>query len=261
MFYKLRNLFGISEESYIKSLGPNQLINSIMSNDKNTLYELCSSGQSGSLFYYTKDKKYLMKTIPLREFEKFSAVLPAYYHHLRANRDSLISRFFGLHEVVWVDSDGKQQRLFLVILNNLFTDFAVGMKFDLKGSTHGRDQLRANQSINDLTPKELKTALKCNDFRNHMRQVKLDEKLFDHSKEFTSKRRFFHEIIKSDVDFLIAAEIIDYSLLVGEIIDVDYQTLRSMIEEVPSLGNGIYFEPGRQKAYIIGIIDPLTGFT
>lgn len=79
VFYKLRNLHGISEESYVKSLGPNQLINSIMSNDNKTLYELCSSGQSGSLFYYTKDRKYMMKTIPLREFDKFRNVLQAYY--------------------------------------------------------------------------------------------------------------------------------------------------------------------------------------
>ena len=34
VFYKLRLLHGITEESYMKSLGPNQLINSIMSNDR-----------------------------------------------------------------------------------------------------------------------------------------------------------------------------------------------------------------------------------
>jgi len=83
VFYKLRNLHGISEEAYIKSLGPNQLINSIMSNDNKTLYELCSSGQSGSLFYYTKDRRYMMKTIPEREFDKFRSVLQPYYQHMR----------------------------------------------------------------------------------------------------------------------------------------------------------------------------------
>lgn len=75
VFYKLRQFHGITEENYMKSLGPNQLINSIMSNDKQTLYELCSSGQSGSLFYYTKDRRYMMKTIPKREFDKFREVL------------------------------------------------------------------------------------------------------------------------------------------------------------------------------------------
>lgn len=47
-----------------------------------TLYELCSSGKSGALFYFTKDKKYLLKTIPEREFVKLRAVLKDYMEHL-----------------------------------------------------------------------------------------------------------------------------------------------------------------------------------
>jgi 1-phosphatidylinositol-4-phosphate 5-kinase len=76
----------------------------------------------------------MMKTIPEREFEKFRAVLHLYYHHMRKYKDSLISRFYGLHEVVWTGSDNKEQKRYLVIMNNVFTDFAVGVKFDLKGS-------------------------------------------------------------------------------------------------------------------------------
>jgi 1-phosphatidylinositol-4-phosphate 5-kinase len=60
---------GIKEEDYIKSLGPEQILNSIWNQNYDTLYELCSSGQSGSLFYYTSDKKYMIKTIPKREFD------------------------------------------------------------------------------------------------------------------------------------------------------------------------------------------------
>jgi 1-phosphatidylinositol-4-phosphate 5-kinase len=60
----------ISEEEYMKSLGPEQIINSFWTNDFETLQELCSSGKSGSLFYITKDRKYFMKTIPYREFSK-----------------------------------------------------------------------------------------------------------------------------------------------------------------------------------------------
>jgi 1-phosphatidylinositol-4-phosphate 5-kinase len=108
VFYKLRNMNGISEDSYLKSLGPNQLINSIMSNDNQTLYELCSSGQSGSLFYYTKDRRYMLKTIPEREFVKFRSVLQAYYQHMKVNKDSLINRFYGLHKVSWRGSDHQK---------------------------------------------------------------------------------------------------------------------------------------------------------
>lgn len=175
VFYKLRNFHGISEERYIKSLGPNQLINSIMSNDNKTLYELCSSGQSGSLFYYTKDRRYMMKTIPEREFDKFRSVLKPYFEHMREYKDSLISRFYGLHEVVWQGSDNKENVRYLVIMNNVFTDFATGVKFDLKGSVTGRTALRDDQNLSTLSAKQLKTALKDNDFRKHLKVVKLDE--------------------------------------------------------------------------------------
>jgi len=81
----------------MKSLGPEQILNSFWTNNFETLYELCSSGQSGSLFYYTKDRKYMMKTIPAREFDKMREVLNLYYSHIKKHPDSLIIRFYGLH--------------------------------------------------------------------------------------------------------------------------------------------------------------------
>ena len=99
------------------------------------LYELCSSGQSGSLFYYTKNKKYMLKTIPKREFDKFRSVLKGYFLHMKENTDSLICRFFGLHEVRYTDQSQKKRTLYLVIMNNVFKDYTVNEFFDLKGST------------------------------------------------------------------------------------------------------------------------------
>jgi len=99
VFAKLRERFRISEDDYLSSLGPEQIIKSFLTNNFDMLYELCSSGQSGSLFYYTKNKKYMLKTIPKREFDKFRAVLPEYFQHMKDNPDSLICRFFGLHRV------------------------------------------------------------------------------------------------------------------------------------------------------------------
>lgn len=67
-FQKLRSLNGIDEDEYLKSMGPEQVINSLWSNNQETLYELSSSGKSGALFYYTKDRKYMLKSIAGREF-------------------------------------------------------------------------------------------------------------------------------------------------------------------------------------------------
>jgi 1-phosphatidylinositol-4-phosphate 5-kinase len=55
VFQKLRSRSGISDEEYLASLGPDSILNLIWANDYQSLIELCSSGQSGSLFYYTED--------------------------------------------------------------------------------------------------------------------------------------------------------------------------------------------------------------
>ena len=135
VFAKLRERFRISENDYLNSLGPEQIIKSFLTSNFDILYELCSSGQSGSLFYYTKNKKYMLKTIPHREFVKFRAVLKEYFMHMRDNPDSLICRFFGLHMVRFTDQTGKKQTMYIVIMNNVFKDFSVSEFFDLKGST------------------------------------------------------------------------------------------------------------------------------
>ena len=67
VFQRIRHFVGISEDDYMKSLGPEQILNSFWTNNFETLYELCSSGKSGSLFYFTSDLKYMLKTIPKRE--------------------------------------------------------------------------------------------------------------------------------------------------------------------------------------------------
>ena len=43
-FQKIRGLCGIDEDEYLSSLGPEQVISSIWTNSKETLYELSSSG-------------------------------------------------------------------------------------------------------------------------------------------------------------------------------------------------------------------------
>jgi 1-phosphatidylinositol-4-phosphate 5-kinase len=44
VFQRIRQKNGIREEDYMKSLGPEQILNSFWTNNFETLYELCSSG-------------------------------------------------------------------------------------------------------------------------------------------------------------------------------------------------------------------------
>jgi hypothetical protein len=68
------------------------------------------------------------------------------------------------------------------------------------------------------------------------------------------------EILKADSDFLNSVYIIDYSLLLGEIICEDIEELREMLKKDQNLSRGVYVTDCG-KAYIVGVIDPLTGFT
>ena len=84
-----------------------------------------------------------MKEIHEAEFDKFLHILKPYHDHIVENPSTLISRFFGLHKVLWKDSSGRSNTKCLVIMNNVFKfkDFDIGVRFDLKGSSQGRAYL------------------------------------------------------------------------------------------------------------------------
>ena len=63
IFFNLRNIYGISNEDYLKSLGPENFLGNLIITKNKSLKELCSSGKSGSFFYFSYDSKYLLKTI------------------------------------------------------------------------------------------------------------------------------------------------------------------------------------------------------
>jgi len=75
VFHQLRRLFGITSEEYLKSIGPENLIGSMVMGNIMSLKEQCSTGKSGSFFYYTSDSKYMLKTISHGEFYRLKTIL------------------------------------------------------------------------------------------------------------------------------------------------------------------------------------------
>lgn len=55
VFNEIRKLYGIKNEAYIQSIGPESMMNNWINGNITGLSELISSGKSGSLFYYTAD--------------------------------------------------------------------------------------------------------------------------------------------------------------------------------------------------------------
>jgi 1-phosphatidylinositol-4-phosphate 5-kinase len=134
VFYELRTIFGISTESYLRSIGPETMLTSLLQGNLNALKELVSEGKSGSFFYYSADARFILKTIHRDEFLFLRHILREYYSHLSAHQSSLIIRYFGLHKLEY--SGGK---IYFVIMSNAFnTRKEIHERFDIKGSTHGR---------------------------------------------------------------------------------------------------------------------------
>ena len=124
VFRRIRKLFGIAPGDYLMSLTAEY-----------TLSEIISPGKSKSFFYFSYDMKYMLKTVYPYEAEFFKKILPHYYEHLYKNRNTLLTRFLGFHGLQMA----KGKTMYFVVMNNVFKDnLDIGLKYDLKGSLHGR---------------------------------------------------------------------------------------------------------------------------
>lgn len=102
----------------------------------------------------------MLKTIRKDEFKLMKSILRIYYDHLTVeNSDSLISRIYGLHKVIFYRKKTKsKKKIYFCIMNNIFcTPLKIDFRYDLKGSTQGR--LTGDN-------KDPTIALKDNDLRN-----------------------------------------------------------------------------------------------
>jgi Phosphatidylinositol-4-phosphate 5-Kinase len=93
VFEKLRKIFGIENEFYLRSVGPEQLLGDIIMGNLSSLTQFCSSGKSGSLFYYSFNGRFILKTISQNEFFFFRQILKNYYHYFNKTENSLITKY------------------------------------------------------------------------------------------------------------------------------------------------------------------------
>ena len=266
IFYNLRTLYGISNDDYLKSLGPENFLCNLIITKNKSLKEICSSGKSGSFFYYSYDSKYLMKTIPETEFLKFKEMLQDYYTYMYENPKTLLQRLFGLYMCLFDDV-----KMYFVVMNNVFnTPLKVHYKYDLKGSTYKR-QSRKCKEIN-YDNYDFDIAMKDNDFTDRNEKIFLSPFI---------KRTLSIEI-KKDSKFLSDHNINDYSFLIG-VNDQKWYTKEQLSQEKflllttnktqsSSINSTVVRKPfyeeyyggiqsdERDKVYFFGIIDIFTNY-
>lgn len=185
VFRHLRAKFKLDPADYLMSL-----------TSKYILSELGSPGKSGSFFYFSRDYKYIIKTIHHGEHKFLRKILKEYYQHVEENPNTLLSQFYGLHRV----KVPYGRKIHFVVMNNLFPPHRdIHQTFDLKGSTIGRDFKEE-----DLEKNPRATLKDLNWLRRDL-NIELGPE----------KKKLFIEQMEKDVRLMQKLKIMDYSMLVG----------------------------------------------
>ncbi|CAN8105142.1 unnamed protein product [Discula destructiva] len=185
VFRHLRQLFHLDPADYLMSL-----------TGKYILSELGSPGKSGSFFYFSRDYRFIIKTIHHAEHKFLRKILKQYYQHVTDNPNTLLSQFYGLHRV----KTPWGRKIHFVVMNNLFPPHRdIHTTFDLKGSTIGRDYREEDLEKNP------RATLKDLNWVRRQRHLELG----------MQKKRLFMEQLQKDVKLMQKLQIMDYSLLIG----------------------------------------------
>ncbi|KAK7385106.1 hypothetical protein VNO78_30817 [Psophocarpus tetragonolobus] len=181
VFKHLRQLFGIDLMDYLLA---------ICGND--TLTDM-SIGKTGS-FICLAQNRFIIKTLKKSQVKVLISMLPSYYQHVCRYKNSLLTKFLGVHCVKHI---GGQKTRFIVMSNVFCSDYhPIHQRYDVKGSSHGRT---TNKPLDEID--ETATL-----------------KYFDLHPFFRLEPSWFQEFkrqLDRDCEFLEAEGIMDYSFLIG----------------------------------------------
>jgi hypothetical protein len=203
IFNNIRLLFGIDKESFISSISPQEFVTEIMISSQTIFEELCSTGKSGSLFYYTRDGRFIVKTISKKEYKFLKKILTRYYYHLKNNPLSLLPKFLGCYKLIRKVKKKKYNIYFIVMINVFATANHIDKRYDLKGSKIGRQVLKGTIEDKKIL-NQGDMALKDLDFERRKEKVFIGK-----------KKDLIIPILEKDADFLEEIGSNDYSLLLG----------------------------------------------
>lgn len=241
IFERIRRLYGVTAQDYTKSLGVEKIMQSLMINEFSSLEGQCSSGKSGSFFYYSDDGEYILKTLKRDEYLFFRKTLSDYYLHILKNPHSLITRYFGFHKIIV--SKKSRKMIYFTVMGNVFRyGKEISEVYDLKGSTYGRStdsKLDSSVARKDL------------DFLKIHKTISLG----------VERKRLLLNQLDRDCEFLNNLGIIDYSLLLGisekRHPEIYYNYDKTFIPFTERDEGGMISSDGKY-IYFMGIIDILT---
>lgn len=129
VFAFLRQHDGISDSQLSKSLDPDH-------NRENIFKAGESQGKSGSFFFFSTDRQFIIKTMTDSDFNAFMRIIKSYFQRVTSQPKSLLARIYGIYTVKMEDQNPVQ----LVVMGNTMGKNCSPIEgiFDLKGSMVNR---------------------------------------------------------------------------------------------------------------------------
>jgi len=221
-FAGLRELAGLSRDEYVHSvnggdlatpgagydpgseaLDPSQrVLNGITS-----LKEQGSEGKSGSFFYFTADKRFMIKTVTAQEHRQVLDMLPQLCAHMVTNKGTLLNQIYGAHGVRL--HEREEVTFFIVMESVSWTSNPFSHRFDIKGSWVDRASYKKAkgqaQLQEEVAQGKVRTCMKDSDLESLGFRVYITPE----------EREFIIAQIAKDTAFLRQFNIMDYSLLLA----------------------------------------------
>jgi hypothetical protein len=242
IFNDLRKNDGINDDAMIEVFSPfrNKLIIKKLSESK---------GKSGSFFFYSHCRKFIIKTVTDEERKTLSEIIREYYNYIKEHKESLITKIFGIYTVVIKNASSVN----IILMQNLFecSPMNIIRMFDLKGSTVQRktknpQSWKSGQVLKDL---------------DYIWLTKVERELINFNEEDSKN---IENILKSDINFYSKMHLMDYSLLFIIIeypnkVSPDYNPIMALLDD-PKYKGHVYKSDNEKYIYIVGIIDYLQKF-
>nr|XP_016440438.1 PREDICTED: putative 1-phosphatidylinositol-3-phosphate 5-kinase FAB1C [Nicotiana tabacum] len=160
-------------------------------------------GKSNVYFAKSLDERFIIKQVQKTELESFEEFGPDYFKYLTDSVSSRsptsLAKVLGIYQVsVKQMKGGRETKMDLIVMENLFFGRTISKVYDLKGSLRSRynaDKTGANKVLLDM----------------NLLETLRTKPIFLGSKA----KRSLERAVWNDTAFLASVDVMDYSLLVG----------------------------------------------
>lgn len=160
-------------------------------------------GKSNVYFAKSLDERFIIKQVTKTELDSFEEFAAEYFKYLRdslrSGSPTCLAKILGIYQVnIKFLKSGKETKMDLMVMENLFFNRSISRVYDLKGSVRSRYNADTTGTNNVLLDMNLLETLRT-------------KPIFLGSKA----KRSLERAVWNDTSFLASNDVMDYSLLVG----------------------------------------------